>query len=162
MPAADVLGHGAREQGSETRDWTFVRRDGSELPVSLAVSAIRAPGGELAGYLGIGLDITSERTAASELRDAEQRFRSTFDEAPIGMAIVSPEGRFTRVNATLTRITGYAEHDLLTRTFQDITHPDDLEPRPRAARPPRLAARSTRTRWRSAIATRPATTSGFS
>ena len=127
VPVERVLGHGTRDRDTDTRDWTLVRNDGAKLPVSLAITAIRTSAGELTGYLGIGRDITAERQAAHELRDAEERFRKAFDQAPIGMALVSPEGRFIRVNDELCRITGYCERDLLATTFQELTHPDDLE-----------------------------------
>ena len=54
-------------------------------------------------------------------------FQSAFEFAAIGMAIVSPEGKWLRVNRSICEITGYSEAELLKRTFQDITHPDDLE-----------------------------------
>ena len=104
-----------------------MRSDGVKLPVSLAITAIRAADGTLTGYLGIGRDITAERQAASELRDAEERFRNAFDQAPIGKALVSPDGRFTRVNSALCSILGYGEAELLETTFQTLTHPDDLD-----------------------------------
>jgi two-component system, sensor histidine kinase and response regulator len=66
-----------------------------------------------------------ERTA--ELWQTEERFRRAFDDAPTGMALVAPEGRFLRVNRSLCELVGYAEADLLARSFQDITHSDDLE-----------------------------------
>ena len=83
--------------------------------------------GALTGYLGIGRDITAERQAARELRDAEERFRNAFDQAPIGKALVSPDGRFTRVNGALCGILGYTEQELLGTSFQSLTHADDLE-----------------------------------
>jgi PAS domain S-box-containing protein len=55
-------------------------------------------------------------------------FQSAFEFAAIGMTLVSPEGKFLRVNRSLCEITGYGEAELLKRTFQDITHADDLEP----------------------------------
>jgi diguanylate cyclase (GGDEF)-like protein/PAS domain S-box-containing protein len=127
VPVEDVLGHGARQSDTETRDWTFVRRDGVKLPVSLAITAIRGGDGSVTGYLGIGRDITAERQAARELRDAEDRFRNAFDQAPIGKALVSPDGRFTRVNSALCKMLGYSEQQLLATTFQTLTHPDDLD-----------------------------------
>jgi diguanylate cyclase (GGDEF)-like protein/PAS domain S-box-containing protein len=57
--------------------------------------------------------------------EAEQRFRISFDHAPIGMAIVAPDGRMLQVNPALCRITGLPEEDLLGTTRQDLTHPDD-------------------------------------
>jgi PAS domain S-box-containing protein len=54
-------------------------------------------------------------------------FQNAFEFAAIGMAIVSPEGKWLRVNRSLSAITGYTSKELLERTFQDITHPDDLD-----------------------------------
>ncbi len=61
------------------------------------------------------------------LREAEQRFRLAFDNAPIGMALVSPDGRFLEVNQSLCDIVGYPAGELLMKSFQDITHPADLD-----------------------------------
>ena len=72
-------------------------------------------------------EIAERRRAEESLRQTEDRFRNAFDHAPIGMALVSPEGRWLQVNHALCEITGYSEQELLERTFQDITHPDDLE-----------------------------------
>jgi diguanylate cyclase (GGDEF)-like protein/PAS domain S-box-containing protein len=60
------------------------------------------------------------------LRTAEQLFRTAFENAPIGMALAGLDGRFLRVNSSLCEIVGYDEHELLDRTFQDVTHADDL------------------------------------
>ena len=64
--------------------------------------------------------------AIAQLRESEERFRLTIDEAPIGMALVALDGTFTRVNRVLCEIAGYAAEDLTTLKFQDITHADDL------------------------------------
>lgn len=66
-----------------------------------------------------------ERTHA--LREEEERFRSAFDHAPIGIALVAPDGRWLRVNLSLCEIVGYTEAELLASDIQTITHPDDLE-----------------------------------
>ncbi len=65
--------------------------------------------------------------AAEALRQSEDRFRTAFDYAPIGMDLVDLDGRFIQVNAALCDLTGYNEQELLARTFQDITHPEDQE-----------------------------------
>ena len=54
-------------------------------------------------------------------------FQNAFEFAAIGMALVSPEGKWLRVNHSVCEITGYTEAELLERTFQDITHPEDLD-----------------------------------
>src|SRR5262245_32699764 len=66
-------------------------------------------------------------TANEQLRESEERFRLTIDEAPIGMALVSLDGRFVRVNHALCEIVGYSALELTDLTYQAITHPDDLE-----------------------------------
>jgi two-component system sensor histidine kinase/response regulator len=72
-------------------------------------------------------DITAVRQAGEALRESEERFSGAFEHASIGVALVSPEGRWLKVNRALCDLVGYSEAELLTRTFQDITHPEDLE-----------------------------------
>jgi len=60
------------------------------------------------------------------LRVSEERFRSVFENASIGIALVSPDGRWLRVNHSLCEIIGYTEQELLATYFQAITHPEDL------------------------------------
>ncbi len=57
----------------------------------------------------------------------ESDFSNAFKYAAIGMALVSLDGRFMRVNPSLCRLLEYTEDELKEHTFQDITHPDDLE-----------------------------------
>jgi len=66
------------------------------------------------------------RRKERRLADSEERFRRAFDDAPIGMALVGPEGALLRVNAALERLTGRDRAWLLRRTLRDLTHPDDL------------------------------------
>lgn len=58
---------------------------------------------------------------------SDEAWRLAFTNAPIGCAIVGLGGRILRVNEALCRIVGYEESELLSLTFQDITHPDDLD-----------------------------------
>lgn len=69
-----------------------------------------------------------QRSAALEkaLQESEELYRSTFDLAAVGIAHVSPDGRWLRVNDKLCKIVGYSQEELLKIRFQDITHPDDL------------------------------------
>jgi PAS domain S-box-containing protein len=62
----------------------------------------------------------------AELATSESRFRQAFHFAGTGMAMVGLDGRWIRVNRSLCELTGYSESELLVRTFQEITHPDDL------------------------------------
>ncbi|WP_052517551.1 PAS domain S-box protein [Archangium violaceum] len=68
-----------------------------------------------------------EQRVKEGLRNSEERFRTAFEDAPIGMALVGLDGRFLNVNGSLCEIIGYSRKELLSKTFQDITYPDDLE-----------------------------------
>ncbi|MGV8713399.1 MAG: PAS domain S-box protein, partial [Nitrosomonas sp.] len=68
-----------------------------------------------------------ERAINEQLRASEMRFQIIFERAATGIAIVSPEGRWLRVNHKLCQIVGYRRDELMGLAFQDITHPDDLD-----------------------------------
>lgn len=84
-------------------------------------------GGVVRGFFSFATDISVVKRAERALREAEERFRLTLDEAPIGMALVATDGRFIRVNRALCDIVGYPAEELAGMTFQAITHPDDLD-----------------------------------
>jgi PAS domain S-box-containing protein len=73
-------------------------------------------------------DDLEARVAArtADLSVSEEQFRSAFETAPHGMALVSPDGRWLRVNKALCEFLGYTEQEMFATTFQTITHPDDL------------------------------------
>lgn len=73
------------------------------------------------------LDVTADRLRADQLLRSEERFRLTFEDAAIGMAIVSLDGRFLQVNQALVRSLGIPRTELLGLTFQEITHPEDVD-----------------------------------
>ncbi|RKH40603.1 sensor histidine kinase, partial [Corallococcus llansteffanensis] len=102
------------------------RRKGGE--VFSAEASISKLGVNGTGLLTVSLrDITARKLAEDGLRNSEERFRTAFEYAPIGMAMVRLDGRFLHVNAALCDIVGYSQEELLARTFQHITVPEDLE-----------------------------------
>ena len=116
-PGLDLLVHGAREDVPETRQWTYVRRDRSQLEVMLSVSAMRGPGGEIRGYIAVASDITARLAAERASAESEERFRLAFDTAPVGMYLfgVGPgdRGRLSRVNRSLATLLGKSERELV-------------------------------------------------
>ncbi|MGQ0843191.1 MAG: PAS domain S-box protein [Sporichthyaceae bacterium] len=83
--------------------------------------------GSIVAGMGFTQDVTHVRAAERALRESEEHSRLSFVHAPIGKALVELDGRWRRVNPALTRLLGYTESELLGLTFQDITHPDDLD-----------------------------------
>ena len=70
--------------------------------------------------------VTSLRKKDEELRRSETLFRTSYENAPIGKALVSIEGKWLRVNQSLCDMLGYRAEELLATDFQSLTHPDDL------------------------------------
>ncbi|MCX6031719.1 MAG: PAS domain S-box protein [Chloroflexi bacterium] len=85
----------------------------------------REPDGA-ARQLLLTLSVITERKRMEEaLRDSEERFRRAFHDTAVGTALVDVRGCFRQVNPALCRMLGYTEDELLGKSFQDITHPDD-------------------------------------
>jgi len=121
----DELASGDRaEYVTEKR---FLRRDGSPAWVKVRAAVADDPRTGERRFIAHIVDIAERKRNELALAEAEERFRSAFDNAPIGIALVTPDGRFIKVNRSLCELTGYAETALLVRSFQSITHPDDLD-----------------------------------
>ncbi|MBX3307713.1 MAG: PAS domain S-box protein, partial [Nitrospira sp.] len=72
-------------------------------------------------------DITESRLIEAQIRENEARWRALYEHAGVGIAQLNLDGRFLRVNPHLCELLGYSSEVILQRTFQDLTHPDDLE-----------------------------------
>ena len=75
----------------------------------------------------IGRDITQRKQAEQEIRESEERYRATFEQAAVGIAHVALDGQFLHINQKFCDILGYSRAEMLSVTFQDITYPDDLD-----------------------------------
>lgn len=117
---------GARERGRSRDEGWRLRKDGTRFWAEVFLSAHRDPAGNLRGYAKITHDLTERRRAERELREREEQFRAAMENSAIGMALVSPDGRWVRVNRALCGILGYSADELLEIDFQTITYPEDL------------------------------------
>ena len=103
-----------------------VTKDGRIITCEWFNTPLMDPDGRLVGVISLAQDITERMRAEEALRESEERFRGTFDNAAVGIAHEDADGRFLRVNETYCGIVGYTREELLGRTFQDITYPEDL------------------------------------
>ncbi len=104
----------------------FIRSDDVVVWTLLSVSVVRDHEGGIAHFVSQIIDINDSRRAEQRLRESEERFRGAFETAAHGMAIMTPAGRWLRVNRAFCGITGYTEQELLLIDVQTITYPDDL------------------------------------
>lgn len=72
-------------------------------------------------------DITHRKNAENELIKSESKFRSTFDQSPVGAVMVGMDKVFVRCNSAFCNFIGYSEEELIGKTISDITYPDDAE-----------------------------------
>ncbi len=72
-------------------------------------------------------DVTERRQAEKALAESEELFRTSFENAVVGVSLVDIEGRYLRVNRAMNEMLGFGENELLGKTFNSITHPEDYE-----------------------------------
>ncbi|MHA4895949.1 PAS domain-containing sensor histidine kinase [Pedobacter sp. PWIIR3] len=72
-------------------------------------------------------DITAKKKLMEDMELNHYKFLTAFDHAPIGMALVSLEGKWMKVNNSICRMLGYERNELMALTFQELTHPEDLQ-----------------------------------
>jgi diguanylate cyclase (GGDEF)-like protein/PAS domain S-box-containing protein len=120
---AEAAAHG-RDSVVEYR---FLRPDGTVSWIQGYAATLRNDQGAVVGWVGTCLDFTAWKEADEAIAVAAERFRVAFDNAPIGMALVTPGGRWLQVNSALCELLGYSAEKLTQLTFVDVTHADDLE-----------------------------------
>lgn len=102
-------------------------KDGESRLIAWHNSVLRDQDGSIIGTLSSGADITERKQAEDALKASEERYRSVFDNAAIGIDLVDKDGRFLQVNESLAKMLGYSEDELLDRTIFDVSHPEDVE-----------------------------------
>jgi diguanylate cyclase (GGDEF)-like protein/PAS domain S-box-containing protein len=115
-------------QGEHVREAEFdvAPKGGPRMTTSVSGQAIHGPDGGVAGAVIVMRDITQRKRAEAALLEAEQRWRKTFTESPVAMALVSPQLKLADVNTAFSDLIGYSREELAEMTFADITHPADV------------------------------------
>ena len=111
------------------------RHDGEYRTMLTRGVPIFGEDGQIREWFGTCVDITDLKRAEEALRESEERFRGTFENAAVGIAHVDAQGNILRVNQTLYEIVGYPNAELVGKTIPEVTHPDDLAANLAAVRP---------------------------
>jgi PAS domain S-box-containing protein len=103
-----------------------IKKDGRQVWVRTSKTPLIDRAGQVYGILGIFSDVTTQKQVENELRESERRFRATFEHAGVGIIHTGMDHRLLRVNPRICELLGYTQIEMLSRAFEDITHPDDL------------------------------------
>lgn len=120
--AIDEAQRGGRRYDVEYR---IMRPDGEVRYVHSHGDVIRDEQGRPRRAFGIAQDLTERKRAEEALRKSENLWRTIFNDAAIGIAIVNPEGRPVETNPAFQKLLGYTKEELRHLWFVDFTHPDD-------------------------------------
>jgi diguanylate cyclase (GGDEF)-like protein/PAS domain S-box-containing protein len=111
-PGFEVFVAKSRLGLAEEREWTYIRKDGTRLPVRLSVTPLHGPTGEITGFLGIAADQSESKLAQARLRDSDARYRALFEGA--GDSIFLMEGeRFIECNPATLNMFGCTREQIL-------------------------------------------------
>jgi len=116
-------------EGKKNFDTTFRVKwpNGDIRWIKAEATVTRDNNGEATKMIGANVDITELKTTELQLETSEESLQGAFENSSVGMALVALDGKFIKVNQSLCESLGYSNEELLQLTFQDITHPDDLE-----------------------------------
>ena len=101
-------------------------KDGRLISIEDSAAPIKDSKGKIFGTILIFHDVVEKRRAQRLLEESEQNFRTIFEDSSVGMVTVSLDKKFLRANKTACKFYGYSEKELKTKTFVDLTHPDEV------------------------------------
>ena len=103
-----------------------LRKDSTKFWISVNGHVVRDGGGRILYHEGTAQDVTERKRAETVLKESEEKFRTLFESAPIGMALHDARGKYVQTNQAYQRMLGYSNEELRQLSVRKITHPDDV------------------------------------
>jgi PAS domain S-box-containing protein len=116
----------ALKDGSWQGHMTMTSMDGMEVPLSQRIISQADEDGQIHTLYIVGTDITDRQWIEDSLQESETRFRSSFENTSLGMALISTEGLFLQVNTAMTDLLGYDQQEFMSKSIFDIIHSEDV------------------------------------
>ena len=117
----DVFWQYARHGITASQEWTYVKKDGTHVPVSMSISSLYDPEGAVGGFLCIASDITEKKLSEQALFESEEKYRSLFDSGPNPIFVLHMKSlAILDVNPSAEEVYGYSRTELLGRPFTEL------------------------------------------
>lgn len=114
-------------EGFQGRIQEIIRKDGTTIICEWYGTALKDEEGHFSGMMSMAIDVTERQKAEETIAQNDERFRRIFQDSPVGMALVAGDSKIMMVNPYLCRFVGYSAQELTTRSFAEITHPEDMD-----------------------------------
>jgi PAS domain S-box-containing protein len=124
LPQLPLNVHAVDENESGTFETIHKRKDNSTFPVELSARVVLIEGSKY--YQSIGRDITQRKNVENILRESEDKFRKIFEESPFSMLMTAKDFGILKANLAFCNFIGYQEEELISRTFKNFTHTDNI------------------------------------
>lgn len=125
-PRLPVLLEERAQKGKAKGELFWIKKDGSKFPAAVSSSVFQLKNGETRTCIVIQ-DLSEIRKVEQVLVKSRESFRSYFDNGPVAMCVNTPDNRWMEINQEFCRLMGYDKSELLSMSWEQITHPDDVE-----------------------------------
>lgn len=105
----------------------YQKKSGDIFPGETSVHYLHDDDDKVIGFIGIIRDISQKIAREQALGESEKKFRTAFESAPEGMALVDIKRRFLAVNQRICEMLGYSNDELVGKSYNQFTHPDDRQ-----------------------------------